>query len=55
MLSTLLWIIGVISAIWVIIDVWNSKKKTEIKILWSVAAVFFSILTAIVYYFLGRK
>ena len=55
MVGTIFWILGVLAAIWVIVDVWNSKKKTEMKIIWSVAAVFFSIITAIVYYFLGRK
>lgn len=55
MIGTILWVISILAAIWVIVDVWNSKKKKEMKILWSVAAVFFSLITAVVYYFLGRK
>jgi membrane protein DedA with SNARE-associated domain len=55
MLGTIIWVIGVLAAIWVIVDVWNSNKKKEMKIIWSVAAVFFNIITAVVYYFLGRK
>ena len=50
-------IIGLICAIWVIYDVWANNKKLSdgMKIVWTVLAVIFSIITAIVYYFVGRK
>ena len=56
-LESLIGIVALICAVWVIYDVWvNSKRKdTGIKVLWTVAAVFFSIITAVVYYFIGRK
>lgn len=52
----LLWVIGIICAVWVIYDVWTHHKKmkdTE-KIVWTVLAILFSIITAIVYYFLRK-
>jgi hypothetical protein len=51
----LLELLAVICAIWVIYDVWtNSKKDPAIKILLTILALAFSILTAIVY-FLTKK
>ncbi len=50
-------IIGLICAVWVIYDVFtnNKKLKTEMKILWTVLAVIFTILTAIIYYFMYKR
>lgn len=56
MFGTLLWLVALLCAIWVIYDVWTRKRASMgQKILWTVLAVFFSILTAIVYYLIGRK
>jgi len=51
-LGTLVGIIGLICAIWVIYDVLVNNKKfsTSMKGLWILLAIFFSIITAIVYY-----
>jgi hypothetical protein len=53
----ILGVIAVICAVLVIYDVWTNNKKLSdtAKIVWTVLAVIFSILTAIVYYFIGRK
>ena len=48
-------IIALICAIYVIINVWGSAASTLAKVLWTLAAIFFSILTAIVYFFIGPK
>ena len=50
-------IIALVCAVWVIYDVLTKNKKlsTTAKVIWIVCAVFFSIITAIVYYFIGRK
>ena len=50
-------IIAVLAAIWVIYDVIvNNKRLSDgMKVLWIVCAVLFSIVTAIVYYFIGRN
>jgi len=53
----LMYIIGIVCMIWVIYDVWavRKSKSTGTKIVWTILAIFFSIITAIVYYFVGRK
>ena len=56
-LNFIFWIIGLICAIWVIYDVFANQKKmkTGFKILWTICAIIFSIITAIVYYFAIKK
>lgn len=54
--ETILGIVGLICAVWVIIDVWGKQRMgAGMKILWTVLAIFFSILTAIVYFFMVKK
>lgn len=55
--GTLLGILALLCAIWVIYDVLvNNKGLSEgMKILWIIFAIFFSIVTAGVYYFVGRN
>ena len=50
-------LIGLVCLIWVIYDVLANNKKltTGMKILWIVLAIFFSIITAIVYYFVEKR
>lgn len=50
-------VIALICAVWVIYDVWANQKKMADghKILWTIAAIVFNILTAIVYYFVSKK
>ena len=57
MFEGIIGIIALICAIWVIYDVWanNGKASTGVKVIWTIAAIFFSIITAVVYYFVGRK
>lgn len=52
-----LYIIALICAIWVIYDVWANQKKMGggEKVVWTILALVFSILTAIVYYFMKKK
>ena len=56
-MGTIIWIIALICTIWVIYDVLakNKKLSTGMKVLWIILALLFSIITAIVYYFIGRK
>ena len=51
------WIIAIVCAVWVIVDVLTKQQKMEQthKIIWIVAAVIFSIITAIVYYFVVKR
>lgn len=50
-------IIALICAVWIIYDVWTNQKKMADghKILWTIAAIILSILTAIIYYFVVKK
>lgn len=53
--STIIWILAVICAVWVIVDVLSKRKmSTGEKIIWIVCAILFSIITAIVYYFVKK-
>ncbi len=55
-MTNLLYIVGVIAAIWVIYDVWTQQKMdTGAKLIWTVCAIFFNIITAIVYYFVKKR
>ena len=55
--TTILYIVGVLCAVWVIYDVFtkNNKLSTGMKVLWTVLALLFSIITAIIYYFMYKK
>lgn len=55
--SSLLGIVMLVCAIWVIYDVFakNKKLKTGQKVLWTILALLFSIITAIVYYLVAKK
>ena len=56
-METIFWIIGIVCAVWVIYDVWavNKSLGAGAKIIWSILAILFSVITAIVYYFVGKK
>ena len=54
---SILGVIAILLAIWVIWDVLvNNKRRfsTELKIIWVVLAVLFSIITAKIYYFVYK-
>ena len=57
MLQTLLYVVGLAALIWVIYDIFTNNKKlsTTSKIIWIVCAVLFSVITAIVYYFVFKN
>jgi len=53
----LLSFLAIACAVFVIFQVWTKQPsmKTGEKVIWSIAALFFSIITAIVYYFVKMK
>ena len=55
--GTILGIVALVCAIWVIYDVLVKNKglSSTDKLIWIICAVFFNIITAIVYYFIGYK
>lgn len=56
-LGNIVGVIALLCAIWVIYDVLANNKKlsTGVKAVWIICALLFSIVTAIVYYFVGKK
>jgi phosphatidylglycerophosphate synthase len=50
-------IVALIAAIWVIYDVLvnNRRLSDGMKVLWVVCAVLFNIITAVIYYLVGRN
>ncbi len=56
-MESIVGITALICAIWVIYDVWAVQKSMTAgkKVLWTIFALIFSILTAIVYYFVQKK
>jgi prolipoprotein diacylglyceryltransferase len=56
MIGSLIGLVALVCAVWVIYDVAvnNKKLKQTSKILWIVFAVLFSIITAIVYYLVHK-
>jgi prolipoprotein diacylglyceryltransferase len=50
-------IIAFICAVWVIYDIVTNQKKMNDthKLIWIIAAIVFSIITAIVYYFIVKN
>lgn len=55
--GSLIGLLALVCAVWVIYDVLvkNKSLSTVMKVVWIVCAVLFSIITAIIYYFFGRK
>jgi flagellin-like protein len=55
--GTIVTIVMVLCAVWVIYDVWTNNKRLSdtAKIIWTVFAILLSILTAIVYWLIGKK
>ncbi len=56
MLNNILGIVALICAIWVIYDVWTKQKMgTGMKVVWTILALVFNIITAIIYYFMKKR
>ena len=56
-LGSILGILAIIAAVWVIYDVLAKNKGLSdgMKVLWIVLAIIFSVITAIIYYLVGRN
>ena len=56
MLSTVIYILGIVAAIWCVLDIFKHNKLEPIyKVLLAVAVVAFSWLGFLIYYFLIRQ
>ena len=56
-LNGLLGLISLVCAVWVIYDIVVNQKKMDTlhKVIWIVAAIVFSVITAIIYYLVVKK
>jgi|GEM_PF-1163281 len=57
-LEMVLGLLALVAFIWVTYDVWTNKSSrytTVMKVIWTVAAFFLSIVTAAVYYFVDVR
>jgi hypothetical protein len=56
-MEVLLGIVALICAVFVIVQVWTKQPSMSVgeKVIWTIAALFFSVLTAIVYYFVRMR
>lgn len=56
-MSGIIYLIGLVCALWVIYDVWVVNKSIDetSKILWTILAVVANILAAIIYYFVHKR
>ncbi len=56
-MTNVLYILGIVCAVFVIYQVWAKQPSmgTGEKVVWTIAALLFSILTAIIFYFIRMK
>lgn len=56
-MARILWAVGIACIVYVLVDVWSGSKRLSDgqKILWTVLALLFSIVTAIVYFILFKR
>ncbi len=56
-MEAIIGIIAFICAVWVIYEVWavNTGLSTVAKVIWTISALIFNIITAIVYYFIHKR
>ena len=57
-IEIILGFLGLVAFIWVTYSVWSDKGSrytTLMKVLWTASAFFFSIITAIVYWFIEKR
>lgn len=55
-MENIIYIVAIVCAVWVIYDVWTKQKMdTGMKVVWTILALIFNILTAIIYYFMKKK
>ncbi|MDP7116167.1 MAG: hypothetical protein QF915_03845 [Candidatus Woesearchaeota archaeon] len=57
MIANVVWLVSLICTVWVIYDVYTVHKawKMDRKLIWTICAVLFGVITAGVYYFKFKK
>ncbi len=56
-MGNLFYFLGMAAAIWVVYDLWvkNDRLNDTEKLVWTICAIFFNIITAIVYYITQKR
>jgi len=56
-MNNIIYIMALVAAVWVIYDVLTSKERmdTAKKVIWIIAALLFSVIAAIFYYFIEKN
>ena len=56
-MNSLVVLLSLAAFIWVAYEVWGVNKRisNDTKVIWTIAALFFSIITAIVYYLVEKR
>lgn len=56
-MGSLFYLVGIVAAVWVIYDVWtqNTRLSDTEKLVWTIGAIFFSVITAVIYYFTQKR
>ncbi|MBT3642845.1 hypothetical protein HN604_03375 [archaeon] len=56
-LTNIWWVVTFVAAVWVIYDVWakNERAQTGMKVVWTILALLFGVITAIIYYFTQKR
>ena len=54
---SLLSLLSLAALVWVLYEVWGVNKglSTGSKVIWTIGALFFSVLAAILYYFMEKR
>ncbi|MEM9858500.1 MAG: PLDc N-terminal domain-containing protein [Bacteroidota bacterium] len=56
-MGNFLYLLGLAAAIWVVYDVWvnNHRFSDTEKLIWTICAIFFNVITAVVYYITQKR
>lgn len=54
MIGTIIWLIGLVCAIWCVLDIFKKNISTAGKVITSIVVLLTSWLGLVVYYFYGR-
>ncbi|MEM1408590.1 MAG: PLDc N-terminal domain-containing protein [Bacteroidota bacterium] len=56
-MGNLFYLLGLAAAIWVVYDLWvkNYRLSDTEKLIWTICAIFFNVITAVIYYITQKR
>lgn len=56
-MGNLFYLLGLAAAVWVVYDLWvkNYRLTDTEKLIWTICAIFFNVITAVVYYITQKR